>query len=134
MLRALCLGLTVLLLPPSHASADAPPDLAANAALKYWQAFATLPKFTDAEQTRLNADCLTMPLDAHARQITDQADYALQMMHYGAALPRCEWGTSREEGIHVRLPNGPAARVLSSLACLRARMRFEAGQTTAAID
>jgi len=75
-----------------------------------------------------------MPLDAHARQITDQADYALQMMHYGAALPRCEWGTSREEGIHVRLPNGPAARVLSSLACLRARMRFEAGQTTAAID
>src|SRR5262249_35644276 len=58
--RALCLALTLLVLPLGYASADAPPDLGANAALKYWQAFATLPKLTEAEQTKLTAECLTM--------------------------------------------------------------------------
>src|SRR5262249_30911279 len=36
--RALCLALTLVVLPPGYASADAP-DLGANAALSYWQAF-----------------------------------------------------------------------------------------------
>ena len=68
MLRALCLATAILGLPSGHVSADAPPDLGANAALKYWQAFATLPKFTDAEQSRLMAEHLTMPLDAQAKR------------------------------------------------------------------
>ena len=44
-------------------SADAPPDLGANAALKYWQAFSQLPKFTDAQENKLLAEYLTMPVD-----------------------------------------------------------------------
>jgi hypothetical protein len=132
--RALCLSLALLALPLASAPADAPPDLGANAALKYWQAFATLPKLTDAEQTKLNADCLTMPLDAHARDLVTKADYALKMMHYGAALPRCDWGYPYKEGVEMLLPQGPAARTLSALACLRIRLRFEDGQSAAAVD
>src|ERR1700674_1897643 len=109
MLRALCFATAILVLPLEHVSADAGPDLGGNAALEYWQAFATLPKLTDAEQTRLNAEFLTMPLDAHARELVTRADYALKMMHYGAALPRCDWGYPYEEGTDMLLPQGPAS-------------------------
>src|SRR5262249_5445131 len=47
--RALYLGMTVLLLPSGPAPAGAPPGPDANAALKYWQAFTTLPRLTAAE-------------------------------------------------------------------------------------
>jgi hypothetical protein len=135
MLRALCLATTILVLPFGYASADTPSDLGANAALKYWQAFATLPKFSDAEQTRLMSEHLTMPLDAQARESVSKAEYALRMMHHGAMLPRCDWGVGWEaDGIDVLLPQMTAARVLSSLACLRARMRFEEGHGAEAID
>jgi hypothetical protein len=135
MLRALSLVLALLVLPLGSASADAPPDPGANAALKYWQAFATLPKSTDAEQTKLIAECLTMPLDAQARQLVARAEYAFRMLHQGAALPRCDWGLGwEEEGVELLIPQGGPARVLSALACLRARMRFEAGQNAEALD
>jgi hypothetical protein len=135
MLRALCLATAILALPLAHTSAEAPSDLGANAALKYWQAFATLPKFTDAEQTRLMSEHLTMPLDAQARETLGKAEYALRMMHHAAALPRCDWGIDWEaDGIEVLLPQMGAARVLSSLACLRARMRFEEGHPAEALD
>jgi hypothetical protein len=134
MLRALFLAVTILGLPLGYASADAPPAPIGNAALKYWQAFATLPQLTEAEGQKLSAECLTMPLDAQAREIVSKAEYALQMMHYGAALPRCEWGIGYEEGVYTRLPQANAARVLSSLACLRARLRFEDGQSAEAVD
>ena len=133
MLRASCLAMTILLLPSVSGSADAATDPDGNAALKYWQAFATLPTFTEAENKKL-AESLTTPLDDLARKIVTEAEYSLQMMHYGAAQPRCDWGMSHEEGIYTRLPQANAARVLSSLACLRARMRFEAGQGAEAID
>ena len=133
---ALCVSSTaILVLPSGHASADAPSDLGANAALKYWQAFATLPKFTDAEQSRLMAEHLTMPLDAQAKESVSKAEYALRMMHHGARLPRCDWGIGWEEdGVEVLLPQMAAARVLSSLACLRAGMRFADGHGAEAID
>jgi hypothetical protein len=133
MLRALCLAFTGLVLPLGYASGDPVADPNTNAALSYWQAFATLPHLTDVEQNKLTSECLTMPLDATARELVDKADYALQMMHRGAALPQCDWGVSPEDGIYARLPHGPAARVLSSLACLRARMRFEEGRNSLAV-
>ncbi len=135
MLRALCLTLTLLVLPRGYASADDRPGPGANAALKYWQAFATLPKSSDAEQTKLTAEFLTMPLDDHARAVVSKAEYALRMMHQGAALPRCDWGIGwEEEGIEALLPYLSAARVLSSVACLRARLRFEEGRNAEAVD
>jgi hypothetical protein len=132
--RALCLALALLVLPLGSAYADGPPDRGANAALQYWQAFATLPRLTDAEQRKLTAECVTMPLDAHAHEVAARADYALQMMRRGAALRRCEWDTAYEEGVYARLPHAEAAGVLSSLACLRARLRFEKGQNAEAVE
>jgi hypothetical protein len=135
MLRALRLATFIVILPFGHASADVSTDLGANAALKYWQAFATMPRFTDAEQSRLMAEHLTMPLDDKARESVGKAEYALRMMQHAARLPRCDWGIGWEEdGIEVLLPQMTAARVLSSLACLRARIRFADGRGAEAID
>jgi hypothetical protein len=135
MLRALCLAMTMLVFPLASARADAPADLGANAALKYWQAFATLPRFSDAEQKKLGAECLTMPLDDHAQELVNRAAYALWMLRLGAAQPRCDWGISWQElGVEVRLPQFDGARVLANLACLRARLRFAEGKNAEAID
>jgi hypothetical protein len=130
--RALSLIMTMFWLP-LEASSDARQDPDGNAAQKYWQAFATLPTFTQAEKPKIGA-CVTTPLDEPARQMLTKADYALQMLHRGAALRHCDWGISYEDGFFTRLPHTEAARVLSSLACLRGRLRFEASQGAAAID
>jgi hypothetical protein len=134
MLRALCLALTLVTLPLAGASADAPPKLGANAALQYWQAFAALPRLADDEQRNLLADCLTMPLDAHARQLAAKAEYAFRRLHDGAALPQCDWGLpSEKEGVGILLFHNDGARVLCALTCLRARVLFEDGQSAAAV-
>ncbi len=133
MLRARCLAMIILVLPLALAPAEAPPNLGANAALKYWQGFATLPRFTDADQKWLG-NCLTMPLDAQARDAVTRARYSLDMMHRGGALPRCDWGIGYEEGVGTLLPYAPAARLTANLACLRARLRFEDGHNAEAID
>jgi hypothetical protein len=133
MLRALCLTLAVLVMPLGYALGDPVTDPNTNAALSYWQAFATMPHLTDAEQNKLTSECLSMPLDAQTRELVDRAHYSLQMMHRGAALPQCDWGIGTEEGIYTRVPQGPAARVLCSLACLRARMRFAERENALAV-
>ena len=102
-------GLGLLCAGPA-AAAD---DLAANAALKYWQAFSTMPKLDEKTQP---ADVASMPLDDKAKALVASADYSLEQMHYGAALPRCVWAISLEEdGIRTLLPECPAARNLTAL-------------------
>lgn len=134
MVRASCL-LMVVLLATAEPVKGAAGDLGANAALQYWQAFSTMPKFADAEQSKLSADCLTMPLDARAREVVSTSAYALRLVHLGAALPRCEWGIDWDElGIEALLPQLSAARLLASIACVRARVRFGDGQSQAAVD
>ena len=133
MLRILCLTTAVLSISWGPVFAEQNPDSKGNAALKYWQAFATLPKFTDAEN-KIIGDCLTAPLDDAARKILTNSEYSLTMLHRAAAVPRCEWSMSYEDGVFALLPQCPAARVLASLACLRARQRFETGQQAEAIE
>jgi hypothetical protein len=135
MLRALSLGIAILVLPMGQALADPPADPNGNAALKYWRGFASLPKFSDAEAQKLNAEYLTMPLDDHAKEIVAKAEYALKMMHYGAAMRNCDWGIDcGEEGVEALLPQLNAARTLATLAFLRARLRFGEGHQAEAIE
>ncbi len=134
MLRALFLG-TALLLPLSSAWADTAADQRANAALKYWQAFAQLPKLSDAAMTKVNEEFVTMPLDAKARELVGKADAALKLLRRGAALKNCDWGISYDQdGIYALLPHLPAARNLASLACLHARLSLQDGHDAEAAE
>src|SRR4051812_47621391 len=104
MLRASFGALVLFVLPWTATRADGPADLSANAALQYWQAFATMPKLTDAEQNKVTAEYLTMSLDPRARELVSKAEYALRCMRRGAALPRCEWAIDwKAEGIDALL-------------------------------
>ncbi len=135
MLRALLVPLLLLVLPSGYASAEVPPAHATNAALLYWQAFAQLPRLSNAEEQKLLEECLTMPLDAHARELVEKSSYSLKMMHRAAAIKPCDWELDyRGEGIETRLPNALASRVLTALACLRARLRMEEGRKAEAME
>lgn len=134
--RATCLVLISILVCGGSVNAAADDSaLGNNAALKYWQAFATLPKFSDEEQSKLMSESATMPLDAHARDLVTKAEYSLRMLHRGAAVRPCNWGIAyKDEGAETRLPQLSAARVLSALAGLRARIEFAEGHPRAGID
>ncbi len=134
MVKTVCLalGLGLLLTAPALAADKSDADLAANAALKYWQAFSTMPKLDDKFWS---TDVQAMPLDAKTKELVASAAYALEQMHYGAALPRCTWAISLEEdGIRTLLPECQAARNLTALARLRMRLRFDEGKTAEAVD
>ena len=47
---------------------------------------------------------------------------------------RCDWGLGYEEGIELLLPHAQASRTLATLACLRARIRFEDGHIDQALE
>jgi hypothetical protein len=109
-------------------------DLNANAALHYWRAAACLPSLTEKEQDRLGQDAVTVPLDDWAKKVVADSDTALREMHYGAGLRDCAWGVSIQDGVFAQLNEMRGVRLLAGVACLRSRLRFEAGQTASALD
>jgi hypothetical protein len=55
-------------------------------------------------------------------------------MHRGAALARCDWAAPTDWGIDISFTRTDGALALSSLACLRARLRFEEGHAAEAVE
>jgi hypothetical protein len=121
--------LVLVLVPRSPATAQVPvagPDLGANAALKYWQAFALVPAL-DKDQERLLEQWNKVPLDAAALKLMERSQGSREYLHRGARLSRCDWGLDYDEGIFLRLPYIPKALTLARLAALHARYEFEQG-------
>jgi RNA polymerase sigma factor (sigma-70 family) len=108
-------------------------DRGANAAIPYGQALIALRR-VPGPQDKLVAECLTMPLDARAREVVTRGGYALRMVQRGAELPRCDWAIDSERGIDVSYTPADGAQLLSALACLRARLRFEEGHSAEALS
>jgi hypothetical protein len=132
MMRHRVLGtllLSLTLFPPSPAAAkaaDAKPDLGANAALKYWQAFALLPAL-DKDQKKLLQEWNKVPLGAAARKLIDRSRLSRLYLHRGAKLRRCDWSEDYEDGIRLVLPHLGKARNMALLTALHARHEFEQG-------
>jgi hypothetical protein len=108
-------------------------ELAANAALKYWQAFAHLPPRNDEQQRRIG-DWRATPLDAQARRLVEDSQNSFLYLRRGAALPRCDWSLNYEDGIGLLLPQLDRSRTLTLLACLRARLALADGHPADALD
>jgi hypothetical protein len=126
-LGTLFLSLSLLWPTPATAQApDAKPDLGANAAAKYWQAFALLPNL-DKDQEKLLDQWNKVPLDAAALKLLDASRGGLEYLHRGAKLPLCDWSLDYEDGLFLRLPYLPKARTLTRVAALNARHEFENG-------
>src|SRR5438477_6805687 len=126
----------VSLMPAARAAAQprtGGTDLAANGALKYWQAFAHLPPRNDEQQRRIG-DWRTTPLDATARRLVEDSQNSFLYLRRGAALPRCDWSLNYEDGIGLLLPQLDRSRTLTLLACLRARLALADGHPAEALD
>src|SRR5687767_10346658 len=87
------------------AAADKPLaiDLNQNAALKYWQAFSSLPKFTDEQQKLLDEYKPGDPVGNTLKEIVALSEDALRELHHAAKVPQCAWGVSYQDGVSTRL-------------------------------
>lgn len=118
---------------PTSAQPRAGGDLGRNAALRYWQAFAAMPKLDEGQQKLLGAP----PGDATdpaADKLLEQGRNALLYLHRGAEIPACDWGLHREDGPYLLLPHLGKARELGRLASLHARRELASGNGAAAVD
>jgi len=103
-----------------------PNELGNNAALKYWKAFAMLPKLEE-EDGKLLVKPSECPVNERTRQIVEKAKPSLKLMYKGAKIGPCDWGHDLTEGPNLLLPNIGKARDLARLAALRARVRMADG-------
>jgi len=118
-------------LSPAQQPAPARNGLGNNAALRYWQAFAHLPKL-DGRQEKLLAEPGDGTSD-DAAKLAESGKDALLYLHRGAAIVPCDWGLHPEDGPYLLLPHLGKGRDLARLACLKARADFARGDGAAGV-
>jgi hypothetical protein len=128
-----CIILAFLLM--SRADAQAP---AANAALRYWMAFAVMH---DPPADKATADLLdrvasgASPWDERKLgKILDDNREALEMMQRATKLPSCDWGLEYELGPHTPIAHLAKARVLGRLNAVAGTRLASRGQVAQAVD
>jgi hypothetical protein len=119
--------------PVAAQAPDARHDLADNAALKYWKAFALMPAL-DKDQEKILAEWNKVPLDAAAFKILAGSEKSILYLHRGAKLPRCDWSPDYDDGMELLLPHLGKARDLARLAALHARHEFEQGRWESGVE
>ncbi|HEX5245221.1 MAG TPA: hypothetical protein VFW23_18315 [Tepidisphaeraceae bacterium] len=104
-----------------------------NAALQYWQGFAVLPQM-DPAQRDIVEHFDTAELNAQVLSLIEASTNSLRQLHRGAAIDECDWGLNKQDGLMLLLPHLGKARELARLACLRARLEFQHGDPSAALE
>jgi hypothetical protein len=135
---SMVLALAVVLPGASPAAAEVPTpdaklDPSANAALKYWQAFALMPSL-DKDQEKLLADWNKVPLDDTALKLIAASKESREYLLRGAKSRTCDWGLDYEDGMGLLLPHLAKARDLARLAALHARHEIEQGRVEAGAE
>src|SRR5207302_3272119 len=113
---------------------ERPVNLNDNAALKYWRAFSLMPHLSHDQENKLRQEAQTAALDSKIKDLVSQSDAAFHELHHGAKVAQCAWSMNLEHGIGARLPEGQAARTLTTLGIYRIRLRFEEGRNAEALD
>jgi hypothetical protein len=129
--------LSVALVAASSAQAQAPDarsDLAENAAIQYWQAFAQMPTLNKDDE-KILAEWNTVAIDGPAVQRLIAGSHAsLMYLHRAAKLKRCDWGLDYSDGIAMMIPHVEKSRDLARIAALHARNHIQQGNRKAFRD
>jgi hypothetical protein len=107
-----------------------------NAAVKYLRADVALRQsypLPPEAWTELEP-ALNRPLDAADERLIIAADEALTEFGHAAAVRKCEWEMSVEDGPLANTSHRGAIRELVAVSALRARMRLRDGRTNEAIQ
>lgn len=109
---------------------------APNAAGVYWHAFAALPSLNDEEKKILKSAMPTdaAPLSAELAAIVARYGRAMQELHRARTVVPCDWQLDMAAGPELIVPHLDKAIELSRVALLRARGRFAAGESDAALS
>jgi hypothetical protein len=108
-------------------SPDQKSDLADNAALQYWHAFAQLPTL-DKDTEPLAAQWSTVRLDdPAAAKLIANSRATVMFLNRAAKLQRCDWGLDYNDGIGLLMPQLSRSRDAARLTALHAREAFERG-------
>jgi hypothetical protein len=106
-----------------------------NAAVKYLRADTSLRQSyalpPDAAEKLQKA--VESPLDAEDERLVAAAEEALVELRHGAAIERCDWVMSAEDGPLASTAHRGAIRELVAVAEIRARLRFQNGDTPGAM-
>ena len=113
-----------------------------NAALTYWQAFATMPGLNDHNTGKRvyeasYDDGIVQPIDEELAKYLDMwsSRTAIQLLHRAAGMSYCDWGLDlKRDGLEARLGHVDKARPMMRLCLARARYRFEEGRDREGID
>jgi hypothetical protein len=137
MRRVAVLALLVLspMVWPAASKAQTPgpePRVEANAAMKYWQAFALLPQFNNEEQKTFE-DGNKASLQS-IEKLVEKSRNSLRYLHRGMKIRQCDWSLDYEDGIELLMPHLQKSRDLCRLACFRARIEFDRGNSKGAVD
>jgi hypothetical protein len=107
-----------------------------NAAVKYLRADASLRQsyaLPPDAATKLQQS-LESPLDVEDEKLIAAADDALIEFHHGAALKRCDWVMSAQDGALANTAHRGAIKELVAVTEIRARLRFRDGNVPGAIS
>lgn len=127
---------TPSILPAEVAPKAIPATIAPNAAVIYWQAFSAMPNLNDEQRKLLDSAVATTttPLTDDLKPIVALYGIALNELHRAGDTAVCDWQLDTSAGPALLLPHLQKARDLSRVALLRARQRFAAGETDAAVS
>jgi hypothetical protein len=119
----------------SSADAQAPP---ANAALRYWMAFAVM---RDPPADKATADLLEQVSEGRAAwdeeklgRIVDDNREALDIMRRASVLTVCDWGLEYELGPRTPISHLAKARALGRLSVVAGKRLQAQGQLSQAVD
>jgi hypothetical protein len=139
MKSAIVLVVLFMMVPSIWLGAQTPPaedqQHTENAAVKYLRADASLRQSyalpLDAAEKLQKA--VESPLDAEDERLVAAANEALVEFSHGAAIERCDWVMSAEDGPLASTAHRGAVRELVAVAEIRARLRFRDGDTPGAM-
>jgi hypothetical protein len=94
-----------------------------------------MPTLEGEQKTKYEAAIKTMtePVTNDLQPIVARFDTALRELHRARGVAVCDWNLNYDAGPELLLPHLQKARELTRAALLRARLRFAAGSTDAAI-
>lgn len=108
------------------------PKPVSGAALFYNQAFASMPKLSDADKKLFNTK---EALDAQAAtELVTKWDPALRLISQGSAQTECEWGLNLSLGPALPTPHLLKGLEISQVLGVRARLHLLEGNASAATD
>ena len=137
MTKALAVAAAYLLLVMPALSAEGPPPAGANAALRYWMAFALMenpPAGGDVAKRLVAVAEGEADWDPSLAPILDRNDEALSTMRRGSRLPLCDWGYEYDQLADAPVAHLPRARAIGRLNVLAGRRLAGTGRSPDAVD